>query len=162
MRWFDSDRGLWKKPNGEYYWWNSANMLTTLADLAKINPSVLNVYGDAFEAVHKNAPQNHPFVQLVKQQNGQMAKNYSFSSPAPLEKKSSGFLNDYYDDEGWWGLAWIAALDVTGKHEYLDEAISIWYDMKAGWNKHHCGGLPWNKIGGAPVSIANGESPHVN
>lgn len=161
MRWFDNDHGLWKKGDSDYYWWNSANMLTTFADLAKANPDVLKVYGGVFDTVYNNAPRHRPFAKMATGRDGQMVKTYVPSSAKMRQKRDSGFLNDYYDDEGWWGLAWIAALDVTGNHKFLDEAIAIWYDMKAGWNKHHCGGLPWNKNGAAPVSIANGML-HVN
>jgi hypothetical protein len=26
--------------------------------------------------------------------------------PMPQAQRTNGFLNDYYDDEGWWALAW--------------------------------------------------------
>jgi hypothetical protein len=26
--------------------------------------------------------------------------------PKPQAHRTNGFLNDYYDDEGWWALAW--------------------------------------------------------
>ena len=42
------------------------------------------------------------------------------------------FLNQYYDDEGWWALAWIDAYDLTGNTDYLRTAGSIFTDMKAG------------------------------
>ena len=37
--------------------------------------------------------------------------------------RNAGFLNDYYDDEGWWALAWLATYDLTNKrlHFYLDD-----------------------------------------
>lgn len=41
--------------------------------------------------------------------------------------------------------------------------------MDAAWGKHHCGGIPWNKNGHSPVSIANvcsepqdGEHPELS
>ncbi|EHL02698.1 putative mannan endo-1,6-alpha-mannosidase [Glarea lozoyensis 74030] len=43
-----------------------------------------------------------------------------------------GFLNDYYDDEGWWALGWIQAFDVTQNEEYLDTAVDIFNDMAKG------------------------------
>ncbi|KAJ3497747.1 hypothetical protein NLG97_g1661 [Lecanicillium saksenae] len=135
MRWLDKDRGLWRNSKNDLFWWESANILTTFANLAKLDNSVLDAYGDVFDTVYKNAPNSKPVAKVAK--------------------RAGGFQNDFYDDEGWWGLAWVAALDVTGRREYLDEAISIWYDMDAAWGKHHCGGIPWNKNGHSPVSIAN-------
>lgn len=41
----------------------------------------------------------------------------------------SGFLNNYYDDEGWWALAWIAAYDGTGNAQYLNMSQQIFADM---------------------------------
>ncbi|RAL63324.1 hypothetical protein DID88_003749 [Monilinia fructigena] len=41
-----------------------------------------------------------------------------------------GFLNDFYDDEGWWALGWIQAYDVTGNSDYLTMAEDIFADMK--------------------------------
>ena len=62
-------------------------------------------------------------------------------------KRNAGhhFLNDYYDDEGWWALAWIHAYDLTGKLEYLQMAKTIFNDMTGGWSDHCGGGLSWRK-----------------
>jgi predicted alpha-1,6-mannanase (GH76 family) len=57
----------------------------------------------------------------------------------------SNFLNDYYDDEGWWALAWIHAYDLTGKPQYLNSAKFIFGDMTKSWNDHCGGGLEWSK-----------------
>ena len=55
------------------------------------------------------------------------------------------FLNDYYDDEGWWALAWIHAYDLTGKPEYLEQAKVIFNDLTNAWTAHCDGGLLWSK-----------------
>src|ERR1017187_6005913 len=39
------------------------------------------------------------------------------------------FLNDYYDDEGWWALAWAGAYDVTHDARYLEMAEIIFADI---------------------------------
>ena len=41
------------------------------------------------------------------------------------QKTSPGFLNNFYDDEGWWALAWVGAYDVTHERGYLVMAESI-------------------------------------
>lgn len=57
----------------------------------------------------------------------------------------SNFLNDYYDDEGWWALAWIHAYDLTGQPRYLKMAKVIFGDLTKGWTGRCNGGLVWSK-----------------
>jgi len=44
--------------------------------------------------------------------------------------------NDFYDDMGWMGLALLRA----GRRH---EAEGLWRVIRAGWNDHHGGGIPW-------------------
>ncbi|SFQ54741.1 Predicted alpha-1,6-mannanase, GH76 family [Amycolatopsis arida] len=58
---------------------------------------------------------------------------------------AGGFLNHYYDDEGWWALTWINAHDLTGDPRYLATARGIFADLLTGWDDVCGGGLWWNK-----------------
>ena len=83
----------WYNPTTGLYnttgWWNSANALTVLADYNTLGP-------------HPNIkPTSFPTA---------------FSRP---QKSPADFLNNYYDDEGWWALAWIDAYDITHHAQYL-------------------------------------------
>ena len=109
----------WYMPqNGLYWttgWWNSANAITALANYSRISHSTkyLPVFSNTLQA----------------------AQTSHGGFP--------GFVNDYYDDEGWWALAWIDVYDLTGEGQYLQAAASIFDDMQLGWDTKTCGGGVW-------------------
>ena len=59
------------------------------------------------------------------------------------QKTSPNFVNSYYDDDGWWALAWIDAYDLTGNAAYLSMAETIFSAMTGGWDTATCGGGEW-------------------
>jgi predicted alpha-1,6-mannanase (GH76 family) len=65
------------------------------------------------------------------------------------------FLNEFYDDEGWWALAWMRAYDLTGEARYLEMAKTIFADMQGGWDDHCDGGIWWKKERRYKNAIAN-------
>jgi predicted alpha-1,6-mannanase (GH76 family) len=56
----------------------------------------------------------------------------------------ANFLDSYYDDDGWWALAWIEAYDVSHNPEYLAMAETIFAAMTGGWDSTCGGGLWWS------------------
>jgi predicted alpha-1,6-mannanase (GH76 family) len=99
------------------HWWNSANVITMLAD-----------YEDYFPG--RNSEILTIFANTLK------------VATSPFSPRGS-FLNTFYDDELWWVLAWIKVYDVTGKVEYLDKAAEIYEDPKSVWNTTPCSGGIW-------------------
>ncbi len=65
------------------------------------------------------------------------------------------FLNEFYDDEGWWALAWIDSYDLTGKKQYLRASETIFADMTGGWSDSCGGGIWWKKNSHYKNAIAN-------
>jgi predicted alpha-1,6-mannanase (GH76 family) len=60
------------------------------------------------------------------------------------ENSYAGFLNDYYDDQLWWALAWLKAYDLTGEVQYLEAARGIFADTTSAWDDSCGGGLWWS------------------
>jgi predicted alpha-1,6-mannanase (GH76 family) len=98
-------------------WWNSANVITMLADYENYfpgrNAEVLTVFSNTLAV-----------------------------ATSPFSPRGS-FLNTFYDDELWWVLAWIKVYDVTGNAAYLNKAAQIYEDPKSVWGTTPCSGGIW-------------------
>ena len=166
---YNQTSGLWDTTG----WWNSGNCLTVFADYASIDTSYASEARKVFANTFERAQiQELTIEQQISPERYAKIVQHGFridspQAPTDREKRAinsldqriffnvtnfPGFLNDFYDDEGWWALAWIRAYDVTGRTEtrYLNIAISIFEDMTTGWSdgkssKTHCEGLWWNK-----------------
>ena len=64
---------------------------------------------------------------------------------AAAQAEHAGFINGYFDDNGWWALAWVAAYDLTGESRYLGAARTIFAHNQDGWDSTCSGGLWWNQ-----------------
>jgi predicted alpha-1,6-mannanase (GH76 family) len=71
------------------------------------------------------------------------------------QHKFADYLNDYYDDEGWWALAWIDVYDITHDPQHLRMSASIFEDMAKGWDTTCSGGIWWSKERKYKNAIAN-------
>ena len=130
QKWYNPQTSLWETTN----WWNAANITTVLIRYSAITGSqtYLPVIDQVFER------NNHD---VVLGRNNTIKKN---------------FLNEYYDDEGWWALAWIDAYRLTKQKKYLEMAQTIFADMATGYDKTCGGGIYWKKPQQYKNAIANG------
>jgi predicted alpha-1,6-mannanase (GH76 family) len=122
QKWYDPETGLWKTTG----WWNGANVLTGIIRYTYVT-------GDK------------TFVWVIE---NTFAKTRKFVVPAREnhpEKEVENYINEYYDDEGWWALAWVEAFDLTSERKYLEMAKTIFEDMKGGWDDRCGGGILWKK-----------------
>ncbi len=129
--WYNLDTGLWDTTS----WWNSANILSALINNAQLNgdDSLKETIAYSFEKTREFK------VEANDEKEAWICKNY---------------INDYYDDEGWWALAWLDAWEYTGEQRYLDMANIIFKDITTGWSKE--GGLYWKKGMNYRGAISNG------
>ena len=152
QHWYNETTGLWETTG----WWNSANALTMLADFVAVDSSLNVVAEHVFRNTFSQAQKSS--LPTVKVRTPDTVTTYTWPDfppgITPPQNGFAGFLNDYYDDEGWWALAWLKIYDLTKEHWYLQTAIEIFEDMTKGWSGT-CGGLWWDKQHSQKVAIAN-------
>ncbi|KAJ4270273.1 hypothetical protein NW762_001949 [Fusarium torreyae] len=156
---YNSGTGIWDNA-----WWSSANIVTILSDFTTLSldeANKLNI-GGILQTTYTNAQKTSVHT-MKTMTNGLVSSAYCLDSNSGcmmkrgfIEKRGfDDFLNEFYDDEGWWALAWIRAHDATGDEQYLEAAIDIFNDMQGGAGTPCGGGIFWKKDGDYVNAIAN-------
>ena len=116
--------GIWPDAG----WWNSANVFTAViryADLTGQKDKYLPIIQDIFTKTRK-----FPV----------------YDEQGKFKFECVNYVNDYYDDEAWWALAWIEAYKLTQNKEYLLMSEKIFEDLTTAWSDDvHNGGIYWKK-----------------
>ncbi|HEY1823677.1 MAG TPA: glycoside hydrolase family 76 protein [Trebonia sp.] len=117
QRWYSPRTGLWRTTG----WWNSANALTAVIRYSRRT-------GDrTYRPVIENT--------FIRAQRGLIS----------LQRRKPGFINEFFDDNLWWALAWVDAGDLTGDERYRAAAQAIFAHSLSGWDDACGGGLWWNE-----------------
>lgn len=132
---YDASSGIWQGGQPPSSTWNWANSLTALCDYMLLSRPALNQYGS-------NLPNTFLKVQEMNLANNQTALNI-LQNTNPTPAVEGGFIDGFYDDNGWWALAWIKAYDLTSNQPYLDAAEQIFDEMTTGWDDVCNGGIWW-------------------
>ncbi|KAF9892269.1 hypothetical protein FE257_002046 [Aspergillus nanangensis] len=104
-------------------WWNSAITYAALIDLSAL--------------VDTKRVAGHDIYQLLENVYDKHTGSDSLAG--------KNFIGEFYDDEGWWALTWVAAYDLTKETKYLDVAKALVDDI---YNTGQaCGGGVWRSRG---------------
>ncbi|CAG7943573.1 unnamed protein product [Penicillium salamii] len=144
--WYNASSGIWDTTG----WWDGANCMTIVADLAALDPSVIDTATYVFRNTFNVGPRSNP--NPVRE----ARTAFTGDNQAPAAVNASQWLAHAYDDDGWWALAWIAAYDITKEHDYLELAEGIFDNLANAWGTN-CGGggIHWNPTSSYVNSITN-------
>ncbi|KAF1359701.1 putative glycosyl hydrolase [Lizonia empirigonia] len=142
--WYNAGTGLWDTAG----WWNSANVMTMIANLAKSDPNnaqLQNLATRVFANTLLQAPAKNP--QPGVETDAQRKRNIGPTTQATLvtAPNPEDWLDGFYDDDLWWALAWIGAYDVTQNIQYLQLAEGIFGRVTKAWpTRCGNGGIFWS------------------
>ncbi len=62
-----------------------------------------------------------------------------------LRHNGGSLVSEFYDDMEWLALASLRAFDATNDETYRKATLTLWTDIKTGWNDQQGGGIAWRK-----------------
>jgi predicted alpha-1,6-mannanase (GH76 family) len=144
-------------------WWSCANVVETLLDYmnatgtADFQPMLASLY-DVQRDVKNRKPRavaelkrrgqwSDADEKKWRQREADAAKKARERKPddpvSPRANYGTEFRNEYLDDSGWWGVAWLKMYDRTHEAKYLATARAIHAHMARNWRPDKDGGILW-------------------
>ena len=127
-------------------WWSGANVVEGMIDFmnatGRMDYDVL--LAELYE-LHREPMKRWPLVAAELQKRGQWppGSDEILKQKQPKGAYESSFRNEYLDDSGWWGLAWLKMAARTGDEKYLTTAKAIHAHMAGTWQPEPGGGVLW-------------------
>jgi predicted alpha-1,6-mannanase (GH76 family) len=144
-------------------WWSCANAVETLTDYMKRTGSQEWLEAlKSLHARHRDNPDHAPLLIAALEKRGEWTPQDAErrrTRPRPRFSTKPGFRdfnNEYLDDSGWWGLAWLKLHGLTGEPAFLETAVAIHRHMDA--HRMPDGGIIWNLENQPPVTNAISNS----
>jgi uncharacterized protein YyaL (SSP411 family) len=152
LRWYRPSTGRWRTAG----WWNAANVLTTTVDYAALADSV--AVADLAATTNDSAPNDGAASTgdpAATTGSGPWRDLIATTFDRNRRRHRQAFRNDFYDDAGWWALAWLRAWDLTRDDRYLDVARVIFADLLEAWDDTCGGGIWWSRARDYKNAISN-------
>ncbi|MDB6135871.1 MAG: glycosyl hydrolase [Verrucomicrobiales bacterium] len=142
-------------------WWSCANAVEMLIDFMNITGGTSHDAAlAALHATHRTNADHMPAVVAGLKKRGQWSeKDDARLHAKPRARRStregySEFCNEYLDDSGWWGIAWMKMHLRTQAPPYLATAKAIHRHMADHRLPEPDGGVIWNLEHKPPVANA--------
>ena len=135
-------------------WWPSANAVEMLVDFMRAaGTSEYDKSIGALYDLQKDSRTRRSLLVAELQRRHQWSEaddqawqrelQKTANAPATATGYYSDFQNEYLDDSGWWGIAWLKMYDRTGAAKYLATAKTIHAHMAKNWMPAKGGGIMW-------------------
>ncbi|MEO8351389.1 MAG: glycoside hydrolase family 76 protein [Chthoniobacteraceae bacterium] len=137
-------------------WWSSANAVETMIDF--MDATGTNDFDETIDQLYERHRDYRrtfaPMVEELKRRkqwseadeaNWQKRK-IELAQPRPTPSENEHYVefrNEYLDDSGWWGIAWLKMHVRTGESKYLETARAIHAHMARNWRPENGGGVMW-------------------
>ena len=103
QQYYNTTSGIWDTCG----WWNGANCMTAIADLAAADSSILGTVTSVFAHTYTQAPQVNPATQVLKIATPEnIITTYgtppgNTSSADPADGNPTGYIDSCNDDNAW-------------------------------------------------------------